>query len=109
MKCEMFVYFFFFSSRRRHTRWPRDWSSDVCSSDLTGLTGIITYTRSIHYKLEILYKRFLFIISKIYSVFLFLSYTKRTAKNLCKLFCYGFKCVNLDIEQLVTCYLTDRK
>src|SRR5439155_6609775 len=28
--------FFFFSSRRRHTRWPRDWSSDVCSSDLHG-------------------------------------------------------------------------
>src|SRR5439155_8121437 len=27
---------FFFSSRRRHTRWPRDWSSDVCSSDLMG-------------------------------------------------------------------------
>src|SRR5690625_7012818 len=27
---------FSFSSRRRHTRWPRDWSSDVCSSDLTG-------------------------------------------------------------------------
>src|SRR5207253_5255525 len=26
-----------FSSRRRHTRWPRDWSSDVCSSDLTPL------------------------------------------------------------------------
>src|SRR5215510_15837613 len=26
--------FFFFSSRRRHTRLPRDWSSDVCSSDL---------------------------------------------------------------------------
>src|SRR5439155_6873379 len=25
---------FFCSSRRRHTRWPRDWSSDVCSSDL---------------------------------------------------------------------------
>src|SRR5207253_3899012 len=25
---------FSFSSRRRHTRWPRDWSSDVCSSDL---------------------------------------------------------------------------
>src|SRR5207253_7082676 len=24
----------FISSRRRHTRWPRDWSSDVCSSDL---------------------------------------------------------------------------
>src|SRR6266487_1410503 len=29
----MFV-FFFFSSRRRHTRWTGDWSSDVCSSDL---------------------------------------------------------------------------
>src|SRR5690625_7681320 len=28
------LYVFFFSSRRRHTRWPRDWSSDVCSSDL---------------------------------------------------------------------------
>src|SRR5690625_8009162 len=27
--------YFFFSSRRRHTRWPRDWSSDVCSSDLS--------------------------------------------------------------------------
>src|SRR6266481_8915549 len=25
---------FFFSSRRRHTRWNCDWSSDVCSSDL---------------------------------------------------------------------------
>src|SRR2546429_5992406 len=28
--------FFFFSSRRRHTRCSRDWSSDVCSSDLDG-------------------------------------------------------------------------
>src|SRR3712207_8395490 len=28
-------FFFFFSSRRRHTRYWRDWSSDVCSSDLT--------------------------------------------------------------------------
>src|SRR5690625_4154951 len=28
------LFCFFFSSRRRHTRWPRDWSSDVCSSDL---------------------------------------------------------------------------
>src|SRR6266487_3881277 len=30
----MSVLFFFFSSRRRHTRWTGDWSSDVCSSDL---------------------------------------------------------------------------
>src|SRR5207253_3794422 len=27
------------SSRRRHTRWPRDWSSDVCSSDLQHVGG----------------------------------------------------------------------
>src|SRR3989442_11816649 len=30
----IFALFFFFSSRRRHTRCGRDWSSDVCSSDL---------------------------------------------------------------------------
>src|SRR5690554_6984287 len=31
----LYIYFyFFFSSRRRHTRCGRDWSSDVCSSDL---------------------------------------------------------------------------
>src|SRR5690348_8553052 len=29
------VLIFFFSSRRRHTRWTGDWSSDVCSSDLS--------------------------------------------------------------------------
>src|SRR5215510_16111441 len=34
MNYEWALLFFFFSSRRRHTRWPRDWSSDVCSSDL---------------------------------------------------------------------------
>src|SRR5690554_1805099 len=33
----MFFLFFFFSSRRRHTRCGRDWSSDVCSSDLEAL------------------------------------------------------------------------
>src|SRR5690606_39624993 len=32
--CRIFLYFFF-SSRRRHTSFSRDWSSDVCSSDLT--------------------------------------------------------------------------
>src|SRR5438445_9010680 len=30
----LYFLFFFFSSRRRHTRYWRDWSSDVCSSDL---------------------------------------------------------------------------
>src|SRR3712207_8788698 len=29
------IFCFFFSSRRRHTRYWRDWSSDVCSSDLS--------------------------------------------------------------------------
>src|SRR5690349_23489399 len=34
MNIVFFFFFFFFSSRRRHTRSLRDWSSDVCSSDL---------------------------------------------------------------------------
>src|SRR5699024_11345200 len=38
-------YWFFCSSRRRHTRSKRDWSSDVCSSDLT-LMVAISLTRS---------------------------------------------------------------
>src|SRR6266498_5064625 len=33
--------FFFFSSRRRHTRCGRDWSSDVCSSDLNATEVVI--------------------------------------------------------------------
>src|SRR6266536_3524731 len=33
-----YIFLFFFSSRRRHTRSTRDWSSDVCSSDLGRLT-----------------------------------------------------------------------
>src|SRR5207245_5369030 len=36
--CDVLIFLFFFSSRRRHTRCYRDWSSDVCSSDLTGFT-----------------------------------------------------------------------
>src|SRR6266568_8921602 len=32
--------FFFFSSRRRHTRWNCDWSSDVCSSDLDVIAAL---------------------------------------------------------------------
>src|SRR5687768_18496871 len=35
------MFFFFFSSRRRHTRCSRDWSSDVCSSDLALLISFI--------------------------------------------------------------------
>src|SRR5690606_40893762 len=33
------IVIFFFSSRRRHTRFSRDWSSDVCSSDLGLVLG----------------------------------------------------------------------
>src|SRR5689334_24829654 len=33
--------YFFFSSRRRHTRWNCDWSSDVCSSDLTSVISAL--------------------------------------------------------------------
>src|SRR5207249_9744690 len=36
-----FFFFFFFSSRRRHTRSKRDWSSDVCSSDLFGRRALV--------------------------------------------------------------------
>src|SRR5437763_16222654 len=37
----VFIYFFFYSSRRRHTRYTGDWSSDVCSSDLEALGPFI--------------------------------------------------------------------
>src|SRR2546426_7950746 len=39
--------FFFFSSRRRHTRLQGDWSSDVCSSDLRGEGAIARQARNI--------------------------------------------------------------
>src|SRR5690606_40866466 len=41
-------FFFFFSSRRRHTRFSRDWSSDVCSSDL-----LKTFLRRHDYEVEV--------------------------------------------------------
>src|SRR5690606_40522634 len=37
---------FFFSSRRRHTRFSRDWSSDVCSSDLDAPSGHVRFLQS---------------------------------------------------------------
>src|SRR5207249_9669090 len=40
MTTVMLIYFFF-SSRRRHTRSKRDWSSDVCSSDLANLESAL--------------------------------------------------------------------
>src|SRR5687768_4411023 len=40
MRVFFLFFFFFFSSRRRHTRCSRDWSSDVCSSDLDVLGAL---------------------------------------------------------------------
>src|SRR3989442_4156261 len=42
----IFLFFFFFSSRRRHTRCGRDWSSDVCSSDLMALVEAGDYSQA---------------------------------------------------------------
>src|SRR2546422_7865475 len=49
----VFCYFFFFSSRRRHTRCSRDWSSDVCSSDLrhpgeAGRRAIVNFAERVY-------------------------------------------------------------
>src|SRR6266542_5386673 len=41
------TFFFFFSSRRRHTRCYRDWSSDVCSSDLAQCGLELRKTRNV--------------------------------------------------------------
>src|ERR1035437_10777709 len=44
MSGSVFLFFVFFSSRRRHTRYWRDWSSDVCSSDLgRSLTWLVLH------------------------------------------------------------------
>src|SRR5947209_12292635 len=40
------IFFFFFSSRRRHTRYWRDWSSDVCSSDLQPANSVRSHCLS---------------------------------------------------------------
>src|SRR5699024_602405 len=53
-----FSIFFFFSSRRRHTRSKRDWSSDVCSSDLNRLlhsiVGLRGYAVNSHRRREVI-------------------------------------------------------
>src|SRR5690606_40886611 len=43
---------FFFSSRRRHTRFSRDWSSDVCSSDLETFSGDTAWMAEDDYRRE---------------------------------------------------------
>src|SRR5438874_13744264 len=44
----MIAHFFFFSSRRRHTRSLRDWSSDVCSSDLGAALDVFENEPAVH-------------------------------------------------------------
>src|SRR6266487_6813249 len=45
--------YFFFSSRRRHTRWTGDWSSDVCSSDLFVEARLAGWSASIGHQLDV--------------------------------------------------------
>src|SRR5690606_41177736 len=47
---ELVCVLFFFSSRRRHTRFSRDWSSDVCSSDLLRIRIMSYHTHDISLK-----------------------------------------------------------
>src|SRR6266542_3700366 len=48
----MYVSYFFFSSRRRHTRCYRDWSSDVCSSDLDQVGNQVVPALELHVDLR---------------------------------------------------------
>src|SRR5438046_10196200 len=52
----VFVTFFFFSSRRRHTRLVSDWSSDVCSSDLLAVIVVVDHDVNIHNYSEVVWK-----------------------------------------------------
>src|SRR6266542_3403472 len=47
---------FFFSSRRRHTRCYRDWSSDVCSSDLEVVKGVVVHINQDFVMVDVGYK-----------------------------------------------------
>src|SRR3712207_8161144 len=49
---------FFFSSRRRHTRYWRDWSSDVCSSDLVREKPTMTTTNKIDVYFSLKFQKF---------------------------------------------------
>src|SRR5207245_5006082 len=50
--CCLSLVVFFFSSRRRHTRCYRDWSSDVCSSDLSSLVILIAISQDLRAKMK---------------------------------------------------------
>src|SRR5207249_3669908 len=51
-RLHMMFILFFFSSRRRHTRSKRDWSSDVCSSDLRALRGLAGFAKALKVKYQ---------------------------------------------------------
>src|SRR5205807_7258454 len=62
----IYIVFFFFSSRRRHTRLQGDWSSDVCSSDLliqfTGVNRVLQALLEGHNNLRLRTKLLLWLV-----------------------------------------------
>src|SRR3989449_6984594 len=69
--------FFFFSSRRRHTRCSRDWSSDVCSSDLNCFCTGSTPAQNVDKLVPFTLKKFG---KKVYTVAADYNYGQITAK-----------------------------
>src|SRR5699024_11442242 len=67
---------FFFSSRRRHTRSKRDWSSDVCSSDLDTYLKIVA-GHEIHLEFQLAYLRLLLHVVYFLLQFVLLSLLKK--------------------------------
>src|SRR5699024_11315630 len=61
------VFGLFFSSRRRHTRSKRDWSSDVCSSDLYFYRRVSLFHQRIHMILESVFFVFSFCYVSVFS------------------------------------------
>src|SRR5699024_12235526 len=73
---------FFFSSRRRHTISKRDWSSDVCSSDLMPTSEASDYHEGLFMTLRILRKR----MADERNVPPYVLFTDATLKDLCRYF-----------------------
>src|SRR5688500_20347501 len=54
---------FFFSSRRRHTRLQGDWSSDVCSSDLTHDDDPLAPVETVHFRQQLVERLFALLVA----------------------------------------------